>query len=294
MSYSFQLFLFFYVPTTWLLVSFSAAWIFSCSLTLRKNYQHPLLHCYLIFSLLLLPTVIYFWTELHAWLLQIGIFVGLLILFQDSARRKLTYFVFFILIFLTIESTAILLYKLYRYWGNGVLLASFRVEELKTSTDMSVMAVFYFLAAIPVLWKVPQMLKLYSQNPFPIMEIILPIQMASSTQILPMQYQSPYYPVLIAVYWLISLLSYLPLLHGLKRLYQYEKSQALLAKQVEIARKQLDYSNEAQKHYQDLRKWNHDIENHLFALSYLTSHGKYEEASAYLNSIELGGKKDED
>mgnify|MGYP004481876411 CR=1 FL=1 len=77
MSYSFQLFLFFYVPTTWLLVSFSAAWIFSCSLTLRKNYQHPLLHCYLIFSLLLLPTVIYFWTELHAWLLQIGIFVGL-------------------------------------------------------------------------------------------------------------------------------------------------------------------------------------------------------------------------
>lgn len=294
MSYSFQLFLFFYVPTTWLLVSFSAAWIFSSSLTLRKNHRHPLLHCYLIFFLLLIPTVIHFKTELHAWLLQIGIFAGLLILFQDSVRRKLAYFVFFILIFLTIESTAILLYKLYRYWGTGILLASFRVEELKTPTDMVVMAVFYFLAAIPILWKVPQMLKLYSQNPFPIMEIILPIQVASIMQILPMQYQSPYYPVLIAAYWLISLLSYLPLLHGLKRLYQYERSQALLAKQVEIARKQLDYSNEAQKHYQDLRKWNHDIENHLFALSYLTSHHKYEEASAYLDSIELGGKKDED
>ena len=76
----------------------------------------------------------------------------------------------------------------------------------------------------------------------------------------------------------------------MRRLYEYEKSQAFLSQKVDSLRTQLDYSHETQQQYQVLRKWNHDIENHLFALSYLTNNGKYKEAADYLDSIELGEK----
>ena len=37
--------------------------------------------------------------------------------------------------------------------------------------------------------------------------------------------------------------------------------------------------------YQNLRKWNHDIENHLLSMNYLMQSEKYEEADRYLHNI---------
>jgi sensor histidine kinase regulating citrate/malate metabolism len=34
-----------------------------------------------------------------------------------------------------------------------------------------------------------------------------------------------------------------------------------------------------------VRKWNHDMENHLFSLNYLIRAKKYHEADAYLKTI---------
>lgn len=40
-----------------------------------------------------------------------------------------------------------------------------------------------------------------------------------------------------------------------------------------------------EEEYQKLRKWNHDIENHLLSLSYLLDMKKYKDALAYCKKL---------
>lgn len=294
MAHTLQLILLFHFPTMMFLFLFSASWFFSKFLTpracVKKGPKHPQLHCYGVLFLLNLPAPLLFQTPLHAWYLQLALLVGVLLLFQDSLKRKLAFYIFFVFIFLTIEAASFTLFTAFYYLKNGVLLSAFHMEDLKTAEDILLITFCYFLAALPIFWKVPQILSMYLQNPFSIMEIIFPVQLVSLLQIIPMQQTSQTDPTLVIVYWLLCLLCYIPVIHGMRGLYEYEKSQAFLSQKVDILRTQLDYSHETQQQYQVLRKWNHDIENHLFALSYLTNNGKYKEAADYLDSIELGEK----
>ena len=44
-------------------------------------------------------------------------------------------------------------------------------------------------------------------------------------------------------------------------------------------------SQKMEKEYHSVRKWNHDMENHLFSLNYLIDTKKYDEADKYLESL---------
>lgn len=59
----------------------------------------------------------------------------------------------------------------------------------------------------------------------------------------------------------------------------YHQQEALLLKE------QLNASKTLSAEYASLRKWNHDIENHLFSLSYLINAQNYSEADKYLESV---------
>lgn len=52
-----------------------------------------------------------------------------------------------------------------------------------------------------------------------------------------------------------------------------------------LLKKQLNASKTLSTEYASLRKWNHDIENHLFSLSYLINAKNYSEADKYLESV---------
>lgn len=52
-----------------------------------------------------------------------------------------------------------------------------------------------------------------------------------------------------------------------------------------LLKKQLNASKTLSAEYASLRKWNHDIENHLFSLSYLINAKNYSEADKYLESV---------
>ena len=72
---------------------------------------------------------------------------------------------------------------------------------------------------------------------------------------------------------------------GIRNLYIQEKNRILLEKQVSLKKEQLELMNSLELEYQDLRKWNHDIENHLLSMNYLMKTKKYNEARQYLDSI---------
>ena len=157
---------------------------------MKKDHKHPQLHCYGVLFLLNLPAPLLFQTPLHAWYLQLALLVGVLLLFQDSLKRKLAFYIFFVFIFLTIEAASFTLFTAFYYLKNGVLLSAFHMEDLKTAEDILLITFCYFLAALPIFWKVPQILSMYLQNPFSIMEIIFPVQLVSLLQIIPMQQTS--------------------------------------------------------------------------------------------------------
>ena len=52
-----------------------------------------------------------------------------------------------------------------------------------------------------------------------------------------------------------------------------------------LLQKQLEYTTEMEQEYQSVRKWKHDMENHLFSLNYLIRTQKYLEADVYLETI---------
>lgn len=72
---------------------------------------------------------------------------------------------------------------------------------------------------------------------------------------------------------------------GIRNLYIQEKNRILREKQVSLKKEQLELMNSLELEYQDMRKWNHDIENHLLSMNYLMKTEKYNEARQYLDSI---------
>ena len=103
------------------------------------------------------------------------------------------------------------------------------------------------------------------------------------------------------------LLTYLPLcllisgfclwlqITSLRDLEKHEKNR----KKMELQRVQLEqrkvYFQKIEDQYQEIRKWNHDIANHLSALSWLMEQGESEKAEQYIDSLLLekwGGTQD--
>lgn len=51
-----------------------------------------------------------------------------------------------------------------------------------------------------------------------------------------------------------------------------------------IAKEQLTFSQQVTEEYISLRKWNHDIENHLLSLAYLMDMENFKETKQYIKS----------
>ena len=74
-------------------------------------------------------------------------------------------------------------------------------------------------------------------------------------------------------------------LRGMRNIRIQEKNRVLREKQIELLKEQLEFFNDMETEYQNLRKWNQDIENHLLSMNYLMKNGRYEEADKYLHNI---------
>lgn len=83
----------------------------------------------------------------------------------------------------------------------------------------------------------------------------------------------------------IYLLSYIPAYHGIITLYQQAQEYYLAQKEYSLIEQQMAFSNEIENQFKKIRKWNHDLNNHLFSLSCLFENERYSEAEEYLASL---------
>ena len=164
------------------------------------------------------------------------------------------------------------------------------------------MTTLTFLIALLIISKVVPLLKKYSHSIHltTLAELVFPAQVSSLiTGLILYKENSPWYGWLIFLYWLIEFLCYFIVLRAFRNIYAREKEHELLGrallesmlvleKQVVVSvvsRKQMEFSQEMEKEYRSVRKWNHDMENHLFSLNYLINTKKYDEAEKYLESL---------
>ena len=71
----------------------------------------------------------------------------------------------------------------------------------------------------------------------------------------------------------------------LKQISTQSQEIALKKQQVELLETQLTSYKETEEQYMSIRHWNHDIANHLMALSHLIESSQYEEAKEYIKHI---------
>ena len=87
------------------------------------------------------------------------------------------------------------------------------------------------------------------------------------------------------IYWIICIGSYLLFLRAVHSLAQQHREYLQKKMEIKLMKKQINDSVQLSNEYASLRKWNHDIENHIMSVMYLMDMKKYEEAETYTASV---------
>ena len=87
------------------------------------------------------------------------------------------------------------------------------------------------------------------------------------------------------LYWVVCILGSFLFYRAICTLRLQHEKHICHQQEALLLKKQLNASKTLSAEYASLRKWNHDIENHLFSLSYLINAKNYSEADKYLESV---------
>ena len=87
------------------------------------------------------------------------------------------------------------------------------------------------------------------------------------------------------LYWVVCILGSFLFYRAICTLRLQHEKHICHQQEALLLKKQLNASKTLSAEYASLRKWNHDIENHLFSLSYLINAKNYSEADKYLEAV---------
>ena len=224
--------------------------------------------------------------SMGSWLIQLTLLLLTVFYFSDPLKKKISTFLILICILAVSENIAatftLPIYTLIHHEE------SFRYNLLYTSDEMLFLMIIDFFVALLFIKKLVPLIRNYSHSIqlTTIAELLFPVQASSLLMgILLYRKNSPWLKWLIILYWFPNLLCCLIIARAFHNISLREKRHELLVQQMSFLQKQLEYTTEMEQEYQSVRKWNHDMENHLFSLNYLIRTQKYHEADVYLETI---------
>lgn len=228
----------------------------------------------------------YWFPSMGSWLIQLTLLLLTILYFSDPLKKKISTFLILICILAISENIAatfaLPIYTLIYHEE------SFRYNLLYTSGEMLFLIIIDFFVALLFIKKLVPLIRNYSHSIqlTTIAELLFPVQASSLLMgILLYRKNSPWLKWLIILYWFLNLLCCLIIARAFHNISLREKRHKLLVQQMSFLQKQLEYTTEMEQEYQSVRKWNHDMENHLFSLNYLIRTQKYLEADVYLETI---------
>lgn len=221
-------------------------------------------------------------------LIQLTVFLNVYLLFKGSAKQKLLiYFIFvFVCTFVEMLSVNIYLqfYKLFvdvpTYTALNLLSHSSFLEKLFIQLLIFFFSYLFHIKVFSLLRECLQYLKLSL-----LLQIVFPFFLPLIATEITHYYKFSNSLIPVVIYIISCALSLCLFFHGIRRLKTEQFKFSQTTHKMELLKKQLEISNELKNEYIKIRKWNHDIENHLLSLSYLIDMQKTEDAQNYCASI---------
>ena len=244
-------------------------------LTPKKHIKNPYLASVLLMSPDLLVCIYNYHdvTYIH-WLM---IMLPLFFLFQDSIRKRITCYVTvnLILMFSELFGFFISCTLISLALGRIVLPA----EVTNGQAILSSLCIIF--SGMVLIWiTFSYIIKLFQYLKMNTLFLIgLPVILCTIVHILVEDSSWGY--LIIALF----ILCYFFLHKGFQNMRKQEIERLQREKQSLIIEKQLAFSKDLEKEYRELRKWSHDIDNHILALSYLMQKEKYEDCINYIEHI---------
>lgn len=221
-------------------------------------------------------------------LMQLTIFLNIYLLFKGTAKQKLLIYFIFLFVSIFIEMLSINIYlhfytifmHAHTYTALNILSHSSFQEKLFIELLIFIFSQLFFRKIFSLLHEcLPYLnLSLLLQIIFP---FFLPLIATEFTN-----YYKFVNNIISVFIYIVSCCFSLPFfIHGIHRLEAEQLKFSQTTHKMELLKKQLELSNEIKNEYVRIRKWNHDIENHLLSLSYLIDMQKTEDAKNYCATI---------
>ena len=265
--------------------------LFSCT-DKFKIYIHVLASFFILWALQFIK--LYEHASEATTLSQLFIFLNVFFLFRGPVKQKLlSYFIFLLTAILT-EILSINIYiQIYNHFfhqpaytaTNIYSLCSFH-EKLMIQMMIFSFGYLFYKNIFSLLKKCINYLK-FSLLLLITLPIIHPLITTEFTQYY--KFQQSFIPVLL--YIICCCITFPLFIHGL---HLFKKEQIAFNRnlhKMELLKQQMEVSEEMKQEYVKIRKWNHDIENHLLSLEYLTRTRKADEAERYCSSVLLNSPR---
>lgn len=257
----------------------------------RDQIKHPMAACYIFELAFCIPWILAFGLYVNA---ASSLFVNILLLFTSlllfQGRLVLRLCAFFISCFVL---------TLGELFGGSIFIIISRFGLAKDTTPKEVilqgqLMYVIFIFALDILFLVFVLEKLgcllenrfMHLSPSLLWKLGVPLSVLMFTQT--WLYAIPTvkdYALHSILNWGIVLACLLVLNSALKKLEHQEKDNIRLQEEKALISQRIDYYHKMTREYDAIHKWNHDISNHLLALSYLVEQKQSTEACQYIDTL---------
>ena len=273
-------------------ISWTLAFFYTSLLTPRHWLKRPL-------PSVLIPTILVYIflsiiktqsATLGTNLIQIYAFLSCIIFFENKFLQKLSCFVIYDLTTIVVETISGNLFLMIRNILSADSMTFTSILQVTEMSDIILMSLLNALIGIIFFLKeTPLMKQCFSLlNARVFFELILTLLTPILAQgLIIYQTENPHFPVLAGIYWFFCFLCYPIFTLGLRSIQRQERESLRKRNQLLLAKEQLTFSQNMEQEYISLRKWNHDNENHLMAISYLMEQKKTTDVIEYLKSLHI-------
>lgn len=273
-------------------ICWAASYCFCSILTPKKFLKYPMGTILLLYFIFVPVTMVLKTRSVLLGTISMQIlFISIIsFFFQEKFLKKLAcYFIFDITVTVVELVSSNLLVLIRHLWSASSLdsLLMYRLSDLPDVICMSILD-----TVIGIFWvrkEVALLKRCFSYiNTKTFLQLLFPVFFPIFGQAMLLhQTESVFFPFLVVLYWSFCVFSYPLFYRGLQNIQSQERIVNKKKHQLQVMKDQLSFSRELEKGYQALRKWNHDVENHLLSLSYLMDMKKYKEAISYCCSMAL-------
>ena len=268
--------------------AWSNSYIYTHLLTPRRTLKKPFLSCFMLQFICVLPCV--YLIESSPKCLGILFVLSLIVplfLFKDSAGRRILCFILAYILQLLTESLSYLNMNLLLYLIEQKLPPILPLYNQQTKTTVAMIISIIMIGSVLIYFTTGLLKKwfqLLSPHTFILTGMPLLI-LVNSAIVWKVPFVKPGSLFFMSIMIFLNILCYPLLLVAMKELNKEIRRRYFLEKQHDLIKEQFLHSQQLEKEYRELRKWNHDIANHLISVSYLIEHEKYDKAVSYLDSV---------